>query len=60
LKSIQRRGTAAYFTKRLRVARKDFMHSLSIEFSSQIQDYLRKVNEGISRIKLEAQGKLKR
>lgn len=33
LKSIQRRGTAAYYTQRLRQARKDFMHSLSIEYS---------------------------
>lgn len=31
LKSIQRRGTAAYYTGRLRIARKDFMHSLTID-----------------------------
>jgi len=34
LKSIQRRGTAAYYTQRYRQARKDFMHSLTLEFSA--------------------------
>jgi len=33
LKSIQRRGTAAYYTQKYRQARKDFMHSLTLEFS---------------------------
>ena len=60
LKSIQRRGTAAYYTQRLRVARKDFMHSLQIEYSDTIKDYLLKVNQGIEKIKVEAYEKLKR
>jgi import receptor subunit TOM70 len=33
IKSLQRRATSAYYTKRLRQARKDFMHCLSIEFT---------------------------
>ena len=60
LKSIQRRGTAAYYTSRLRIARKDFMHSLTIEYTTQIADYLVKVNQGIEKVKFEAYEKLKR
>ena len=60
LKSIQRRGTSAYYTQRLRQARKDFMHSLSIEYSKQFVEYLEIVNKKIQNIKLEAQEKLKR
>ena len=60
MKSIQRRGTSAYYTNRLRVARKDFTHSLSIDFSTQIAEYLIKVNKGIEKVKFEAYEKLKR
>mgnify|MGYP006098574417 CR=1 FL=1 len=60
LKSIQRRGTAAYYTQRLRQARKDFMHSLSIEYSDVTKDYLVKVNQGIQKVKLEAYDKLRK
>ena len=60
LKSIQRRGTAAYYTQRLRQARKDFMHSLSIEYSETTKDYLVKVNQGIQKVKLEAYDKIKK
>jgi hypothetical protein len=54
MKSINRHGTAAYYTNRLRIARKDFSHSLSIEFSTQIAEYLMKVNKGIEKVKFEA------
>lgn len=60
MKSINRHGTAAYYTNRLRIARKDFNHSLSIEFSTQIAEYLIKVNKGIEKVKFEAYEKLKR
>lgn len=43
LKSIQRRGTSAYYTGRFRQARKDFMHVLSIEYTPLFDDYLQKV-----------------
>lgn len=36
------------------------MHSLSIEYSDTINDYLKKVNQGINKIKLEAYDKLKK
>lgn len=36
------------------------MHSLSLEFSTQIADYLTKVNQGIEKVKFEAYEKLKR
>ena len=36
------------------------MHSLSIEFSSQINDYLLKVNKAIEKVKAESYAKLKR
>lgn len=60
LKSIQRRGTAAYYTQRMRQARKDFIHSLSIDYNSQFEDYLRKANTEIDKVKVEAYEKLKR
>lgn len=43
VKSIQRRGTSAYYTGRFRQARKDFMHVLSIEYTPLFDDYLQKV-----------------
>lgn len=60
LKSIQRRGTASYYTGRFRQARKDFMHSLSIEYSSQFTDYLNKVIAQIEKSKVSANEKLVR
>jgi len=60
LKSIQRRGTAAYHTKRLRQARKDFLHSLSLEFSQQFAEYLQKVNQQIEKAKQDGMERLKR
>jgi len=60
LKSIQRRGTAAYYTQKYRQARKDFMHSLTLEFSAQFVEYLKIVNEKIANHKKEAHLKLKR
>jgi hypothetical protein len=36
------------------------MHSLSIEYSDTIKDYLVKVNQGIEKVKAEAYEKLKR
>ena len=47
LKSIQRRGTSAYFTSRLRRARKDFIHCLSLEYSQTFAGYLEIVNKKI-------------
>jgi len=60
LKSIQRRGTSAYYTQRLRQARKDFIHSLSLEYSKQFDEYLEIVNKKILNTKIEALEKLKR
>lgn len=60
LKSIQRRGTAAYYTQRMRTARKDFAHALSIEYNQQFEEYLKKANAYIDKVKLEAYEKLKR
>ena len=36
------------------------MHSLSLEYSSQMTDYLLKVNKAIEKVKSEAYEKLKR
>jgi hypothetical protein len=44
----------------LRQARKDFLHSLSLEYSSQITEYLKKVNDSIEKVKNESMQKLKR
>jgi len=60
LKSIQRRGTAAYYTQRMRQARKDFMHSLALEYSAQFEEYLKKASAAIEKVKAEAYEKLKR
>lgn len=49
LKSIQRRGTAAYYTQRLRQARRDFLRALALEYSEQISEYLKKVTEQIDK-----------
>lgn len=49
LKSVQRRGTACYYTKRYRQARRDFTRSLALEYSSQIDEYLQKVLEQINK-----------
>ena len=60
LKSVQRRGTAGYYTKRYRQARRDFVRALGLEYSAQIDDYLQKVLEQINKQKAAAQDKLKR
>ena len=60
LKSIQRRGTASYYTGRFRQARKDFMHSLSIEYSQVFADYLNKVIAQIEKSRVTANQKLVR
>jgi len=44
----------------MRTARKDFIHSLSIEYSAQFEEYLKKANAAIDRIKLDAYEKIKR
>lgn len=60
LKSIQRRGTAAYYTGRLRQAKKDFIHSLKIEPSKLFTEYLDFVEKKILKSKTEALDKLRR
>ena len=60
LKSVQRRGTASYYTKRYRQARRDFMRALKIEHSAQILDYLTKVQEQILKAKNAASEHIKR
>jgi len=60
LKSIQRRGTAAYYTQRLRQARKDFVHTLSLEYSTLFEEYLNKVEASILKAKVENLQKLKK
>lgn len=60
LKSVQRRGTAAYYTKRYRQARRDFMRALKIEHSPHILDYLTKVQEQILKSKAAACEQIKR
>jgi len=44
----------------MRQARKDFLHSLSLEYSAQFEEYLKKANAVIEKVKLEAYSKLKR
>jgi len=44
----------------MRQARKDFLHSLSIEYSGQFEEYLKKASAAIEKVKAEAYTKLKR
>jgi regulator of sirC expression with transglutaminase-like and TPR domain len=60
LKSISRRGTARYYLGKLRLARKDFIRILLAEPSQLIADYLKKVDEKMEKLKVEAYEKMKR
>lgn len=44
----------------MRQARTDFMHSLALEYSAQFEEYLKKANAAIDKVKVEAYEKLKR
>lgn len=61
IKSVGRRGTAAFYLKKFKQAKLDFLHGLQLEPSNtQFAEYLKKTLERLEKIKLESYEKMKR
>jgi hypothetical protein len=61
VKSVGRRGTAAYYLKNFKQAKLDFLHGLQIEpQNQQFAEYLKKTLEKLQQIKNEAYEKMTR
>ena len=61
VKSVGRRGTAAYYLKNFKQAKLDFLHGLQLEpQNTQFAEYLKKTLEKLQQIKNEAYEKMQR
>ena len=56
-----RRGTAAFYLKKYKQAKLDFLHALQLEpTNTQFAEYLKKTLEKLDKIKLESYEKMRR
>lgn len=61
IKSVGRRGTAAFYLKKYKQAKLDFLHALQLETTNtQFAEYLKKTLEKLDKIKLESYEKMRR
>ena len=61
IKSVGRRGTAAFYLKKFKQAKLDFIHAIQIEPDNRtFQEYLKKTLEKLEQIRAESYEKMSR